>query len=169
MSVKTILLNEYVVPEGMPLKTAVRQALEERLRKITTKNGYWSDVTVYDFTKGPYNDSNVPYPFIQVVNSGVEMTSTSGESIQVKNTLNVSCIVQTDSAIDDTDLQLEKMEEDVLRCLFPDKIGLQKGAFNSLNVELVDMKYNARELGDDEASLELTITFNTSIKAKKEP
>lgn len=164
-----ITLNEYIVAEGVPQKTAVRQALENRLSKIKIDNGYWFDVTVYDFTKGPYNDSNVPYPFIQVMNSDVDMTSTSGEAIQMKNTLTVSCVVQTDSEIDDSDLQLEKMEEDVLRCLFPDKIGLQKGAFNSLNVELVDMKYNTRELGDDKASLELTITFNTSIKAKKEP
>lgn len=164
-----IILNEYIVAEGIPQKTAVRQALEKRLANIKKDNDYWFDVTVYDFTKGPFNDSNVPYPFIQVMNSDVDMTSTSGEAIQMKNTLTMICIVQTDSEIDDTDLQLEKMEEDVLRCLFPDKIGLQKGAFNSLNVELVSMKYNTRELGDDEASLELTITFNTSIKAKKEP
>jgi len=164
-----IILNEYIVAEGIPQKMAVRQALEKRLANIKKDNGYWFDVTVYDFTKGPFNDSNVPYPFIQVMNSDVDMTSTSGESIQMKNTLTVICVVQTDSEIDDTDLQLEKMEEDVLRCLFPDKIGSQKGAFNSLNVELVSMKYNTRELGDDKASLELTITFNTSIKAKKEP
>ncbi|MGL4675855.1 MAG: hypothetical protein ACRCXK_13450 [Wohlfahrtiimonas sp.] len=164
-----IILDEYIIAKGIPQKTAVRQALETRLSKIKVDNGYWFDVEVYDSTKGPYNDSNVPYPFIQVMNSGVEMTSTSGESIQMKNTLTLLCVVQTDSEIDDTDFHLEKMEEDVLRCLFPDKIGLQKGAFNSLNVELVSMKYNTRELGDDEASLELTITFNTSIKAKKEP
>lgn len=164
-----IILDEYVVAEGVPQKTAVRQALEERLSKIKIDNGYWFDVTVYDFTKGSYRDSNVPYPFIQVMNSDVDMTSTSGEAIQMKNTLTVLCVVQTDTEIDDTDLQLEKMEEDVLRCLFPDKIGVQRGAFNSLSIELLDMKYNSRELGDDEASLELTITFNTSIKAKKEP
>lgn len=164
-----IILDEYVPAEGIPQKTAVREALEDRLSKIKIDNGYWFDVKVYDATKGPYNDDNTHYPFIQVMNSGVEMTSTSGEAIQMKSTLTVSCVVQTDSEADDSDFQLEKMEEDVLRCLFPDKIGLQKGAFNSLSVELVGMKYNTRELGDDEASLELTITFNTSIKAKKEP
>lgn len=164
-----IILKEYIKPNGVPQKTAVRQALIERFQKIKKANGYWNDVAVYDSTKSPYNDESTVYPFIQIANSGIEFSSSPGESIQMRNTVNVSCVVGINAEIDDSELQLEKLEEDVLRCLFPDQIGVQSGAFNTLKVELSGIQYSPKEVGNDEASLELTITFNTSITAKKEP
>ena len=163
-----IILKEYIKPNGVPQKTAVRQALIERFQKIKIANGYWNDVAVYDSTKSPYSDESTVYPFIQIVSSDLEFLSSTGEAIQMKNTINVSCVVGVDVEIDDSELQLEKLEEDVLRCLFPDQIGVQPGAFNTLKVELSGIQYNPREAGNDEASFELTITFNTSITAKKE-
>lgn len=162
-------LDEYITPDGIPQKTAVRQALIGRLKNISKDSGYWNDITVYDFEKRSYDDEETQYPYIRLVNSGLAPKSFSGESIQMENTLIISCVVDIDSEKDDYEIKLEELEEDVLRCLLPNKIGMRPGAFNTLNIEITDIQYNPREDGDNEASLDFTITFNTSIKTRKEP
>lgn len=168
MAIK-VLLDEYIIAEGIPQKTAVRQALESRLKKITKSNGYWNDITVYDYEKRSYDDEDTQYPYIRIVNTGLSLKSFAGESIQMENSLLISCVVYVDSEVDDYEIKLEELEEDVLRCLLPDKIGMKPGAFNTLNIEISDIQYYPREDGSNEASLDLTITFNTSIKTRKEP
>lgn len=160
-----IILNEYIVPDGIPQKTAVREAFEERLSQISTVNGYWSNATVYDFKKRNYNDDDIQYPYVHVTPADIDLKSSAPDSLQLQNSLTLVGVIKI-SEEDDYLVQLEKLEEDVLRCLFPRKVGMQSGAFNTLNCELTNIYYDARESGDSEASINFTITYNTTIQTK---
>lgn len=162
-----IILDEYISSDDIPQKTAVRQAFERRLSSIKQSNGYWCDVTVYDFEKRKINDKTIEFPHIHVLPADIDFKSKTPDSVQMQNALTLSCTIKI-AEEDDYLIQLEKLEEDVLRCLFPKKMGMQAGAFNTLNCELSQVYYDTRESGDTTASINFTITFNTSIQTKEE-
>lgn len=160
-----IILNEYIVADDRPQKTAIREAFEERLAKVAQADGYWCDVTVYDFKKRGYNDDNIQYPYIHVAPADIDLKGAAPDSLQMQNSLTLVGVIKI-SEEDDYLTQLEKLEEDVLRCLFPKKVGMQSGAFNTLNCELTSIYYGVRESGDSEASINFTISYNTAIQTK---
>lgn len=160
-----IILNEYIVASDKPQKTAIREAFEARLAQINTANGYWHDVTVYDFKKRNYNDDDIQYPYVHVTPADIDLKSAAPDSLQMQNSLTIVGVIKI-AEEDDYLTQLEKLEEDVLRCLFPKKTGMQPGAFNTLNCELTNIYYDARESGDSEASINFTISYNTTIQTK---
>ena len=160
-----IILNEYIIASDKPQKTAIREAFEARLAQITTAGGYWCDVTVYDFKKRNYNDDDIQYPYVHVTPADIDLKSAAPDSLQMQNSLTIVGVIKI-AEEDDYLTQLEKLEEDVLRCLFPKKTGMQPGALNTLNCENNNIHYDARESGDSEASINFTISYNTTIQTK---
>lgn len=162
-----IILGEVIQADGIPQKTAIRNALEAQLSKITKANGFYQDITIFDYRKRHYDGVDQQYPYIHVVPSDIQIKDAETDVILIENEFTLVCVVQTDLKDDSID-QLEMLEEDVLRCLLPKKGGFQSGAYNTLNGQITSIRYDLRDDGVMESSINITVSFNTTIQKTKE-
>lgn len=158
------ILNEYIKPnDDVSQETAVREAIEKQLEKITKKNGFFNDVDVLDYKKRNYDESDQLYPYLKLSSESFDVTGDAQAAITLKHTYSLECVVKT-AEEDDYTLQLERLKHDVIKCLMSSDRRMKASSANSKSVDITGGKTYERDGGSNTATMIFTLFFTTTVK-----